>query len=349
VRQRFRPPQTTRYYYDYENRLRRVAPSGGPAINYRYDYSGNLVEKRVGRRYGNRTRYVYGAGVEPLAQQENGDWTDNVVVNGKIVETFRRAYGNNPNNKLFYHTDALGSVVALSNRQGRVVRTTEYDPWGKVLTDNFATGPGIGGPVSVAYEFIGGYGVRRDIDGKSIMGVRMYDAGTGRFTSEDPIAFRMGDINRFRYASNNSIRFIDPEGLKSSYPGGPNLPYNPWDLINAELMALRGLGSCLLDYAACLAKIPLPIDPKSVCQLGLQTGADKITKEAAARAVAANELAQETLWIEHWIQARKWTSIAEISAKVSRAFALSFYLVAAYDVYGCSTQFHGCLKSRCGY
>jgi len=128
VRQRYNSPQTTRYYYDYENRLRRVVPPTRPAINYRYDYAGNLVERRVDIYRGDVVRYVYGAGVEPLAQQENGQWTNNVVVNGKVVESFRRAYGNIPNNKLFYHTDALGSVVALSERGGRVVRTTEYDP-----------------------------------------------------------------------------------------------------------------------------------------------------------------------------------------------------------------------------
>jgi RHS repeat-associated protein len=213
VRQRFRPPQTTRYYYDYENRLRRVAPPGGPAINYRYDYAGNLVEKREEGRNGERVRYVYDAGVEPLAQQENGGWTDNVVVNGKIIETFRQSYGNNPNNRLFYHTDALGSVVALSNRTGRVVRTTEYDPWGKVLVDNSPSGMGMGGPVSIAYEFVGGYGVRRDVDDKSIMGVRMYDAGVGRFTTQDPIGFRSGDLNLYRYVRNNSVNMIDPLGL----------------------------------------------------------------------------------------------------------------------------------------
>jgi RHS repeat-associated protein len=222
------PDLVTRYYYDYENRLRRVAPPTGPAINYRYDYAGNLVERRVDIYRGDVVRYVYGAGVEPLAQQEGGQWTDNVVVNGKIIETFRRAYGNNPNNKLFYHTDALGSVVALSNRNGRVTRTTEYDQWGKVLTDNFATGPDVGGPVSVAYEFIGGYGVRRDVDGKSIMGVRMYDAGVGRFTTEDPLGWKVdlnlfryvesvgkASINTYEYAKNNPLRYIDPSGLAS--------------------------------------------------------------------------------------------------------------------------------------
>jgi RHS repeat-associated protein len=212
VRQRYNPPQTTRYYYNFENRLSRVVPPTGPPVNYRYDYAGNLVERSTGGFGGGRTRYAYGAGVEPLAQQEGGQWTDNVVVNGKIIETFRRTYGNNPNNKLFCHTDALGSVVALSNRTGRIVRTTEYDPWGKVLVDNSPTGMGMGGPVSIAYEFVGGYGVRRDIDNKSIMGVRMYDAGTGRFITEDPLSCKV-DLNTYRYVRNNSINSVDPSGL----------------------------------------------------------------------------------------------------------------------------------------
>jgi RHS repeat-associated protein len=41
-----------------------------------------------------------------------------------------------------------------------------------------------------------------------------YDPSTGRFTSEDPIGFRSGDENHYRYVFNTSTRFTDPSGLK---------------------------------------------------------------------------------------------------------------------------------------
>jgi uncharacterized protein RhaS with RHS repeats len=47
---------------------------------------------------------------------------------------------------------------------------------------------------------------------KKLMGVRHYDATVGRFLQEDPIGLQGGDINLFRYARNNPIKWIDPTG-----------------------------------------------------------------------------------------------------------------------------------------
>jgi RHS repeat-associated protein len=43
---------------------------------------------------------------------------------------------------------------------------------------------------------------------------RWYRAGWGRYTQADPIGFDGGDINLYRYALSNSLRFTDPLGLK---------------------------------------------------------------------------------------------------------------------------------------
>ncbi|MFM5961553.1 MAG: RHS repeat-associated core domain-containing protein, partial [Dolichospermum sp.] len=41
---------------------------------------------------------------------------------------------------------------------------------------------------------------------------RYYNQATGRFLSEDPIAFKSGDVNLYRYALNSPIKFNDPSG-----------------------------------------------------------------------------------------------------------------------------------------
>src|SRR5688572_6990609 len=44
---------------------------------------------------------------------------------------------------------------------------------------------------------------------------RYYDAGVGRFLSIDPVMAdgnTGGNFNRYKYASNNPYRFIDPDG-----------------------------------------------------------------------------------------------------------------------------------------
>jgi len=42
---------------------------------------------------------------------------------------------------------------------------------------------------------------------------RYYNPSTGRFLSEDPIGFRGGDNNFYRYVSNNPMKYFDPLGL----------------------------------------------------------------------------------------------------------------------------------------
>jgi hypothetical protein len=51
----------------------------------------------------------------------------------------------------------------------------------------------------------------------------MYDPGIGRWISEDPIGFKAGDSNLYRYVANNPVNGTDPSGLvygwnSHSYP-----------------------------------------------------------------------------------------------------------------------------------
>ena len=42
---------------------------------------------------------------------------------------------------------------------------------------------------------------------------RTYSAAFGRFVEKDPIGFRAGDLNLYRYVFNNPINWTDPQGL----------------------------------------------------------------------------------------------------------------------------------------
>ncbi len=46
---------------------------------------------------------------------------------------------------------------------------------------------------------------------------RYYDPALGRFLSEDPAGFNSGDVNSYRYVSNNPVNYRDPSGLKLVY------------------------------------------------------------------------------------------------------------------------------------
>lgn len=51
---------------------------------------------------------------------------------------------------------------------------------------------------------------------KSFFRTRYYNAGLGRFMSEDPIGFNSKDSNFYRFVLNNPTRYIDPLGLDTT-------------------------------------------------------------------------------------------------------------------------------------
>jgi RHS repeat-associated protein len=103
----------------------------------------------------------------------------------------------------YLHTDALGTLVAVTNSAGVVIERSEYEPYGKLLNRPLTDGPGFTGHVQDAAT------------GLTYMQQRYYDPGIGRFLSTDPVQANPNtgaSFNRYVYASNNPYKFIDPDG-----------------------------------------------------------------------------------------------------------------------------------------
>jgi RHS repeat-associated protein len=97
----------------------------------------------------------------------------------------------------------LGSSVKLVNAGlfGGVSDSNTYDSFGNRTNTSFSS----------RYQYTG-----REWDTTTSLQysrARWYDPQIGRFISEDPIGFRGGDVNLYGYVLNNSVNFIDPEGL----------------------------------------------------------------------------------------------------------------------------------------
>ena len=115
------------YEYDLLNRLVKVKKNGLDVASYIYDESG-LRLKRQGKD--KSVYYVFDTGGNVLYEQENRDYLEYVYVLGKH---FARVDGNLDNSirkKYFYHTDHLGSTVAVTDEAGQKVWTREYTPFG---------------------------------------------------------------------------------------------------------------------------------------------------------------------------------------------------------------------------
>jgi RHS repeat-associated protein len=99
----------------------------------------------------------------------------------------------------FYLTDALGSVVALTDESGTKVNTYSYSPRG-------VTRAATSEQVSQPYRFAAGY---QDPTGLYHFQARYYDTNIGRFTQPDPSG---QEQNPYLYAEGDPVNRIDPSG-----------------------------------------------------------------------------------------------------------------------------------------
>jgi RHS repeat-associated protein len=124
----------------------------------------------------------------------------------------------------YYHTDALGSVVAATNEAGAVLWRKDYAPFGEQID---AT------PDTEKLSYTGKS--HDDATGLANFGARNFDPEIGRFLSVDPVGFVEDNpmsFNRYLYVNNNPYKYVDPDGeflnfaLKFVLDVGVNIAFN---------------------------------------------------------------------------------------------------------------------------
>ena len=103
--------------------------------------------------------------------------------------------------------DQVGSLRAVADSSGKVVKQISYDTFGYILND---TDP----PFEIPFGFAGGLHDRDT--GLVRFGYRDYDPDIGRWTAKDPIFFSGGDTDLYGYVLNDPVNLIDPWGLFSN-------------------------------------------------------------------------------------------------------------------------------------
>jgi len=193
-------PSNPYYTYDAFNRLIQA----GAFVTYTYNGDGLKVQ-RVGPD--GTTRYYY-----------DDIWSiwESDATGGTIAELDRDIFGNllsrldSSGTRLNYHTDGLGSTIALTDTTGNVAASMLYDAWGNVR----ASGADVG-----KYRFTG---AEFDaVTGLYHMGARFYDPSIGRWLSEDPIQnkfFEPFTLNFYAYVNDNPALLVDPRG-RNGYVG----------------------------------------------------------------------------------------------------------------------------------
>ncbi|OHE56254.1 MAG: hypothetical protein A2Z47_09745 [Thermodesulfovibrio sp. RBG_19FT_COMBO_42_12] len=164
--------------------------------SFKYDALGRR-RRRIEKTINGRTIQYLHDGLDIVQEIENGIPSVNYVRTLNIDEPLVRIP---PGALRFYQTDALGSVIALTDETGTVKTTYSYDPFGNVTIS--------GEPSDNPFQYTG-----RENDGTGLYyyRARYYSSELQRFISEDPIGLR-GGINKFAYVENKPVNRTDPLG-----------------------------------------------------------------------------------------------------------------------------------------
>lgn len=113
----------------------------------------------------------------------------------------------------YFHTDAVGNVLALTSGSGAVVESHDYYPFGEEWCAGVPCSTVTAGQ---AKRFTG---KERDAEtGLDYFGARYYGSRIGRFTTVDPVYNWNANLvdpqrwNRYAYGRNNPLRYVDPNG-----------------------------------------------------------------------------------------------------------------------------------------
>lgn len=127
-----------------------------------------------------------------------------VMVAGAMMGAVFPAQADTTSTTVTYvYTNAQGTPLAKADARGKIITRYAYRPYGVQQSGPKNDGPGYTGHVN------------DPATGLVYMQQRYYDPAIGRFISPDPVGFVAGNVfnfNRYAYANDNPVRFIDPTG-----------------------------------------------------------------------------------------------------------------------------------------
>jgi RHS repeat-associated protein len=140
-----------------------------------------------------------------------------------LVLRDRDADGNPANGleeRLYAQQDANWNITALVNPSAHVVERYDYDPYGQatILSPTWA----VLGTSAYVWVYLHQGGRYDSSTGLSNFRGRDYTPSLGRWQQQDPLGFKAGEANLYRYVGNNPGNFTDPYGLQTyrKYGGG---------------------------------------------------------------------------------------------------------------------------------
>ncbi|MBC2116167.1 DNRLRE domain-containing protein [Listeria booriae] len=197
---------TYTYTWNVMDQLTAITKKGEttPFATYKYDDDNRRLEKTVN---GQTTRYYYdGDSIDVLYETDGaGTVQRQYVYSDSNIRTAMKIGAKT----VFYHYNAHGDVIALTNEAGDIVAEYSYDAWGNVLKATETTNEAKQNPYGYA-----GYTYDKEISMYYLM-ARYYNPEQGVFITIDPDPGDDDDpimMNGYNYVSNNPVMHVDPDG-----------------------------------------------------------------------------------------------------------------------------------------
>lgn len=183
------------YAYDWNNK--QVGVDDG-TVTVKYDALGRRITQ-------NATTYYY-IGDQMVEEYTDGQLAASYLYGNDIDEALQMKRGSSV---YYYHTNHLGSTMALSDAAGTIVELVDYDAYGQ---PTFSDADGN----VLAHSYVGNaiLFTGREYDAES--GTYYYRARSmhpnmGRFIQKDPLLYING-MNDYGYVENMAIMMLDPYG-----------------------------------------------------------------------------------------------------------------------------------------
>ena len=236
------------YSYTAHNLLESVQHSpGGPSSLMAWDGDGNRVSFTSSA--GGTWYYVYDptAAVPAVVEEITPSGTVYYIrePSGGLIA---RVAGESVR---YYHFDALGSTVMLTDGSGAVTDKYSYDAWGNA--NHFY------GTTEQPYQYVGEWGYYTHYQDENLgllqLGLRFYDPETAGFTQRDPVE---DGLNSYAYVAGRPTTATDPSGLWIET--GLDILGTAWDVGDfIEKPTWAGAGWIALDVVG----LVLPVVPSA--------------------------------------------------------------------------------------